>query len=416
MWVHFETFNINWLPTYVSKFPPAQALFLALGQRILRHPWYGAWISFGLMCAALCWMLQGWMPPVYAMLGTLLGMAQVGIFGYWMDSYCGGAVPAIGGCLVAGAVPRLVRTIDWRPAAIGSVGLTVLAFSRPFEGLVAAVGCGVALWWWRSSTGAGVRPLFAATLIAPFAAVCAIGAALMGYYNYRTTGHPTQMPYMVNSKLYEANPQFWLLPEQSAPVYRHEIIKNIWTIWTRDQWVRARHNPLVVLPLFLRAGRFFWRPLSGLAVAVGLLLARSQKVRMALVIVATLFAGLLMEVGLAPHYYAPAIFTLLVATMYGVRWLRIAGQRYGAALVLLFTGMAFADGLRPDTFHNWQETPRRTRAMRALLAQGGRHVVFVRYAPEHTIVMMDQVYNRADIDGSLIVWADCVGAIHGRVG
>ncbi|HJZ96900.1 MAG TPA: hypothetical protein VKE70_10375 [Candidatus Solibacter sp.] len=59
MWVHFETFNINWERKYVSKFPPAQSLFLALGQKVFGHPWYGALLSFALMCAALCWMLQG---------------------------------------------------------------------------------------------------------------------------------------------------------------------------------------------------------------------------------------------------------------------------------------------------------------------------------------------------------------------
>src|SRR5579864_1976963 len=28
MWVHFETFHVNPLPTYCSKYPPGQALFL----------------------------------------------------------------------------------------------------------------------------------------------------------------------------------------------------------------------------------------------------------------------------------------------------------------------------------------------------------------------------------------------------
>ncbi|HKA01505.1 MAG TPA: hypothetical protein VKE70_33565, partial [Candidatus Solibacter sp.] len=97
MWVHFETFHVNWFPTYVTKFPPGQPLFLALGQKFFGHPWFGACISFGVMCAAICWMLQASMPPLFAMFGTLLAIAQIGIFRYWMDSYCGGAVPAIGG-------------------------------------------------------------------------------------------------------------------------------------------------------------------------------------------------------------------------------------------------------------------------------------------------------------------------------
>src|SRR5260370_25054718 len=103
MWKHFETFHVNQQPTYGSIYPPAQGAFLALGQVVAGHPWFGAWLSAALMCGAICWMLQGWLPPGWALLGGVLAALRLAFCIYLVKTALGGAAAAIGGCLVLGA-------------------------------------------------------------------------------------------------------------------------------------------------------------------------------------------------------------------------------------------------------------------------------------------------------------------------
>src|SRR5690348_5162823 len=65
MWEHFETFSILMKPTYQCFGQPGQGLLLAFGKIVFGHPFWGVWISIGIMCAAITWMLQGWIAPAW---------------------------------------------------------------------------------------------------------------------------------------------------------------------------------------------------------------------------------------------------------------------------------------------------------------------------------------------------------------
>src|ERR1700681_3018307 len=92
MWEHFETFHVLQQPTYMSKYPPAQGFFMAVGQVLFGHPIYGVWLSAALMCMAICWMLYAWLPPYWAIIGGLISVLRFGMFTYWTQSYWGGTV------------------------------------------------------------------------------------------------------------------------------------------------------------------------------------------------------------------------------------------------------------------------------------------------------------------------------------
>ena len=239
MWTHLETFHENHRPTYMSMYPPAQGLALAAGKVVFGHPWYGVLVSVGLMCGAICWMLQGWLPPGWALLGAVLVVLRLGIFGDWMNSYWGGAVPALGGALILGALPRLVQRPRAGTAVALAFGLAVLANSRPFEGMLLGVPVAGALLVWAIRVKPPLR-VIVWRIVAPASALLALAAGLMGYFNWRVYGNPLTLPYQVNRATYAVSPYFiWETPRPEPP-YRHKVMREFYTACELPVFEKAR--------------------------------------------------------------------------------------------------------------------------------------------------------------------------------
>src|SRR3989454_12016761 len=150
MWIFFDTFHVFQHPAYASMFPPAQGGALALGQ-LLGHPWIGVLLSMAAMCAVVAWALQGWLPPQWALLGAVLVLLKIHLFSYWLESYWGGGVAAIGGALVVGALPRIIHHQRIRDSILMGIGASLLANSRPLEGLIFCIPVAGSLLFWLLS-------------------------------------------------------------------------------------------------------------------------------------------------------------------------------------------------------------------------------------------------------------------------
>ncbi len=145
LWQFFESIYILQQPTYASKYPPGQGLAMAAGQVAFGDPWFGVWLSCGVLAAILCWALQGWLPPPWALLGSLIAL-DLCVFSYWMNSYWGGAVAGIGGALVIGSWARIARDRRSGYAWLFGAGAVILLLTRPYEGMLLAGPASITLW------------------------------------------------------------------------------------------------------------------------------------------------------------------------------------------------------------------------------------------------------------------------------
>lgn len=410
MWQHFESFHIIQQPTYAAKYPPAQGLFLAVGQ-VLGHPVIGVWISVGLMCAALSWMLYAWLPPKWAVLGALLTTTHIGLTTDWAHSYWGGAVAAAGGALVYGSLRRIVERPRVYHGVLLALGLAILANSRPLEGLLVSLPAAAVLLYRFTRVSREERGRVLSRIFVPVGLLMFATFAGMGYYNIRTTGHIARMPYQVYNDTYGQN-QLLSGEEVKSPTYRHPLMERYHREWGLEM-NRKMRDPQFVIPAAVPkiiTLTLFYAGIWVLAVPMLPRVLRDPWMKLAVVVVVGVTIVVLGTGRGYPHYLAPAtglIVVLLTAALmrlHSVRGPPVPGRAVVYAIVagsLLFSWSRVTSliAAEPDPFQQL-----RPQVIADLYGVPGEDLVLVRYGPNH-IFHWEWVYNKADIDAGEIVWA-----------
>jgi hypothetical protein len=431
LWVHFESFHIIQQPTYASKYPPAQGLILAAGQVIGGYPIVGVWMGTALASAALCWMLLAWLPPWWAVLGSLLAALHPGFLINWGQHYWGGSVAMMGGALAFGALRRIMRRPQVHNALLLGLAVALLANSRPYEGLLASLPVAALLVAWMLRKDGPPFQIALKRIVLPIASVLILTAAAMGFYNLRVTGNPLRLPYQVHESAYGMAPVFLWQSLRPEPTYRHEIIRNhhvrALSYYEKQQTLRGMTNTSIQkvreLWSFYSGSRFFQLVLV-LALLMAPWLLRDRWTRFALLALAVVTVGVAMETWLMPHYTAPVAGLLFLLLLQALRHLRVwlwRGITLGRFLVWALCLLSVASFAAASAQHMQRKSSGwgsgRARILAQLEQDGNRHLVMVRYGTldiPYDRGYREWVYNKADIDNAKVVWAREMDAAQNR--
>lgn len=431
MWTHFESIHISMQPSYMSMYFPAQGLALAAGKVLFGEPWFGILLTGGLMCAGLCWMLQVWLPPGWALLGGWLAVLRLSLFSYWINTYTGaGFIAGLGGALVLGALPRLMRTARQRYGLAMAAGIALLLLSRPYEGMLLCLPVAAALGRWALKGKNRPAPAVLLRRAAGPLLLATAAAAWLGYYDYRAFGNPLTLPYTANRAAYAIAPYYvWQRP-RLEPVYRHDEMRRFY----RDNELKAFeliHSRSGFIPQTLwkaARGVLFY---AGLALLAPLIMLRrvllDRRMRFMVVCVLAMTVGMAIEIFMIPHYLAPFTAAFYAIGLQAMRHLRVwkpEGRPVGAAMTRLIVAVCVAMGAMrlfagplgmrvgewpPAEWANMWYGPEHFGVERAEIEERlkklpGKQLVLVRYSGGHN-PLDEWVYNAADIDGAKVVWA-----------
>jgi hypothetical protein len=371
------------------------------------------------MCSSMCWMLQAWMPPFWALIGGLLPVLRFGVFS-WGESYWGGAPAAIGGALVLGALPRILRTQRVRDALLLALGVGMLANSRPYEGFLLCLPVAAVLIRWALGKykRKPVRTVFLRRVVLPASCSLLLLGAITTYYFWRVTGSPLRMPYQVNRDTYSMARYFYWQQPHAVPAYHHDEMRRFYL----QEFERYKEHRSLLGFLWETGYKLIsgWLFYVGPALTIPLFtlpwLLRDRRIRILVTSAVVGAAGIELVIYFAPNYAAPFTCVIVALIVQGLRHLR--GWRpdrrpVGAFLsnatmfiCLLMLPIQVVVLWTRAKSPNWHSPGiERQQILEHLCSLPEKQLVLVRYRPDHDVLSEEWVYNEADLEHSKVIWA-----------
>jgi hypothetical protein len=251
--------------------------------------------------------------------------------------------------------------------------------------------------------------------------VVAAVLCFVGYYNFRVTGTPFRMPYMIHEAQYAAAPVFLWMKPQPMPVHLHRVIADAHATalryYYKQQTIRGFVAELWVRLLYFKLYLWHYIPalfLPGLFIAV----KRDIFPRLALVTWVGVVCVTIFQTWLLPHYLAPILPLEIALILFGMieveKWTwrgKPSGRFIVRITAFMLCGLSITffciSRVKHEKYDSWEYD--RPLVIHRLEKLEGQHLVVVKYQPNHN-GFREWVYNGADIDGSKVVFAQDMGA------
>ena len=264
--------------------------------------------------------------------------------------------------------------------------------------------------------------------IAAIAALLLLNVLWTGIYNQAVTGSPWQLPHRLYAKTYMTAPNFLFQEASPRPEYRHPEMARFHAGWEQEHyakqltargWFEEKRLALATM----------WSLYLGVALTVPLLLLpwsrRDPWMLLAIGLWLLLLATASITTWNMPHYSAPLAPLLFVLVAQGVRsaydsprWHSLGVHLRRAlpvvCLAVLAYGLVHPNQRVGSPFPSWYL--QRAQILEDLAAQGGQHLIIVRYRRDSSrhYPHEEWVYNAVDIDAAAVVWARKIGNSRNR--